>query len=463
MHAILDTLKSDVKRFPKLDVSFSSKEPLNTPIIVNLPGNGLRLRFDPTDQRLRLIEIVDLFKDSFLFKNEQLLLLTDEANVKIKSPLMYRRVYQLFGPSYPGEYLGPSHRSRSGTYMLSFPGIAFSFPIDNSAWSPRLDHAKMLSSSGTAVTSIAIFEGASWPEARKDLFTRKPSLPRSLSLPPRHKECMPDEIDFINILEGGHLECLRRSSPPVTILMGDTTAQDLITDLGAPDTIYKRPVRLDDQPQRPARPARRRSSNAITRGSYSSTPSSYSSSNTDTYDVDFEDDDGIDGFDVVRSEEQYYCYFKHGFDILLAPSDPPTTNGHAEPRLTVSRVVLHGNVPGSYAFNRHRRIRWALQYIDHICSESDFNKAHRQLLKKFMGVWPEKDMKDGMVIVRDWNGDSPSGSAILIGDGDEGDEDEDNDGAKNSEQWLKNTQLYKFPGLMFEVMDNGAISALTVY
>ena len=76
-------------------------------------------------------------------------------------------------------------------------------------------------------------------------------------------------------------------------------------------------------------------------------------------------------------------------------------------------------------------------------------------------MWPEKDMKEGMVIVRDWAGDSPSSSAILIGEG--ADEEEEESSGQAGEKWLKNTQLYKFPGLMFEVMHNGAITALTIY
>ena len=99
-------------------------------------------------------------------------------------------------------------------------------------------------------------------------------------------------------------------------------------------------------------------------------------------------------------------------------------------------------------------------------SETPFDAIHSSLLSAFKDVWPEKDMKEGMVIVRDWGGDdSPSGTAVLIGgDMDEDDEEEEESPDKDGgEQWLKNTQLYKFPGLMFEVMHNGAVSALTIY
>ncbi|KAJ9631775.1 hypothetical protein H2203_000175 [Taxawa tesnikishii (nom. ined.)] len=206
-----------------------------------------------------------------------------------------------------------------------------------------------------------------------------------------------------------------------------------------------------------------------------------SSTNTDTFETDFDDDD-VDGDDVTHIEEQYYCYFDHGFDILVGPptdisplpasvptpdcdADTPRPASSADSRLTATRVIFHGNIPGSYPFNRHRRSRWSLEHIPDsgqglITSESKFDQFHSRLLQAFKGVWPEKDMEEGMVIVRRWGEDSPSGSAILItGEMEETEEGWD----KNGEHWLGNTRLYKMPGLMFEVMHNGAVSSLTVY
>ena len=439
-------------------------------MVIELPKNGLRLRFDAQEQRLRLIEIIDLDQDQFTVKNEPLVQSSDQSHRPGQNILLYRRVYQLFGASYPGEHI-PSKTSSTSTYVVSYPGIALSFSLDSSAWSPQVDHAKMLAERGSAVSTIALFEGKSWAEARKDLYSRKPALPRSLAPNPRPKEGLPDEIDTIDIKVQGKIEFLRRSSFPVTLTIGETTAQDLITDFGPPDSVYKRPNDTSDTALRPSRTSRRRSSSLLPR-SFGSTPSSMSSTNTDTYDADFEEDDGIDGPDVVRPEEQYYCYFHHGFDVLIAPATvdtgtkagPATTPG-AQPVAT--RLILHGNVPGSFEFNRHRRTRWSLDGVvgggARITSESHFPDVHGGLIARFRDVWPEKEMKEGMVIVRDWSGDSPSSSAILIGEGPDEEGEEEGWGQEGSEKWLKNTQLYKFPGLMFEVMHNGAIAALTVY
>ena len=466
---VLTALNNDHNRFPQLDVVYSSQNPLSVPILVNLPENGIRLRFDAPEQRLRLIEIIDLSKDRFTVKNESLITGKDDSTAR--PSLLYRRVYQLFGASYPGEYNKPANRAHTGTYVVSYPGIALSFPLDDSAWSPDVDHAKMLATSASAVTSIAIFEGKSWPEARKGIYTRKSAFPMSLQPVPRHKESMPDELEMINIVAPGKLILARRTTSAITITLHETTAQDLITDLGAPDAVYKRPGGATDLICRRRNAHSRRPSSLVPKNSYGSTPSSVSSANTDTYDADFEEDDAIDGPDVVRPEDQYYCYYQHGMDILLSatagyrPSVPTLSSAQSK----VTRVVIHGNIPGSYPFNRHRRCRWSLDYVPptrkqqegSITSETDFYSAHPRLLEHFRGVWPEKDMKEGKVLVRDWNGDSPSGSAILIGE--ESEEEEDESWDKNKEQWLKNTRLYKFPDLMFEVMHNGVISELTVY
>ena len=84
-------------------------------------------------------------------------------------------------------------------------------------------------------------------------------------------------------------------------------------------------------------------------------------------------------------------------------------------------------------------------------------------------------MQEGMVIVRSWGGgnDSSTGSAILINGEMDVDEDmeiitgenweREKKDEETDERWLENTKLYKFPGLMFEIMHNGAVSALTVY
>src|ERR1700691_957428 len=43
----------------------------------------------------------------------------------------------------------------------------------------------------------------------------------------------------------------------------------------------------------------------------------------------------------------------------LDATDPALPRTH----LTATKILFHGNVPGSWAFNRHRRLRWSLESI----------------------------------------------------------------------------------------------------
>ena len=75
----------------------------------------------------------------------------------------------------------------------------------------------------------------------------------------------------------------------------------------------------------------------------------------------------------------------------------------------------------------------------------------------------EKSMQRGMVLNRGWS-DSPGSSIELLGSFD------DQPGqmltpssVEDGSQGLGNTQLFGFPGLLFEVLKNGTVSCLTVY
>lgn len=430
----------------------------------------------------------------FAYKNGELV--PAHALPNGQSYLTYKRVYQLFGPAYPGEFINPDDDSGMGLYVLSWPGHSVTFPLPVAAFTPTKDHAAMLTASASPATALAIYEGRFWPEVRNHIFTYIPTNPRSSSLLGRPKEGPADEVEHVNVHGAGKVELLRRSGSKTWIILSQTTPQDLIAELGPPDAMMPRSRLNDDLPQKTIN-NNRRASQVMQRGSYGSTPStSFSSTNTDTYETDFDEDEEANGADANHAnEQQYYCYFEHGFDILLGPPTeisplpkgteetdevPRSTLTTIEGHLTVTQIIFHGNVPGSYPFNRHRRSRWTLRYIpaseSPITSESLFPSFHQTLVKSFSHIWPAKDMLEGMVIVRSWGGDTDSttGSAILINGEMDMDEDmeiiNDNDGWEREkkddtgdEQWLENTKLYKFPGLMFEVMHNGAVSALTVY
>ncbi|EME89393.1 uncharacterized protein MYCFIDRAFT_193316 [Pseudocercospora fijiensis CIRAD86] len=459
LHSILTAVKEDKTRYPKIDLSISQSSPLKTPIVLSLPENGLRLRFDGSDQRLRLIEVLDFQRAGLVYKGSDL---TKDGLATFK------RIYQLFGASYPGEYMPPS-TGKAGIYTLSWPGIAFNFPLQHSAYAPEKDHVSLLGShAASPATNMALFEGNTWPDARLTLFTKAPTAFRTSAITSQPRDNLPPEIDHVSIHDAGKVLLVRTPpAPPVHIVLGQTTPQDLLTELGPPDTTHKREIQnAMDQPTHP-RP--RSTSRSISNGRHHPTPpSSYSSTGTDTFDTDFDSGDAEDDAAERMSREVFWCYFTHGMDILLGPQSEPTsfakeslpvTPLSGSQHLVVLKVIIHGNVPGSYAFNRHRRLRWQLHLSNTTASpssEHNFDEIKPDLIQAFQVIWPGSEMGRGKVINRTW-GANPSDSSFFLPDA-----EQDLVEGGGSEQWLGNTKLYQFPGLTFEVLGNGAISALTV-
>src|SRR5205814_5349385 len=142
--------------------------------------NGIRLKFDGPDQRRRLIEVLDFSKTRLSYKNIEIVKLSSSVTTvtgpqpPVASGPSFRHVYhRLFGPTFPGEYNPPPTQdgSEAGTYILSYPGIAFTYSIQASAWSANLDFVAMLSSSAASpALSMAIFNGPSWPDVRGQIF-----------------------------------------------------------------------------------------------------------------------------------------------------------------------------------------------------------------------------------------------------------------------------------------------------
>lgn len=464
-------MKEDKQHYPALDLHYSQTEPLATPIVLSLPENGMRLRFDGADQRLRLVEVLNFNKINVMYKGSELVKAKEDSTTLTGPP--FKRVYQIFGASYPGEYASPQPGSTHGVYVLSWAGVAFNFPLLHSAWSPEKDHVAILGShAASPATHMALFLGKSWPEARRDLFVREPQGPRLSALASRPKDSLPAEIEAANIHGNGSVELIR-SHPPSScwIVLNETTPQDLITELGPPDAIHKRADQVPEPEATHKRAGSMSRPMSNGRAHVGSQGSSYSSTGTDTYDADFDSTDLDDDPAERAARERFWCYFNHGMDILVGPPNkqgssanhPGQTPLSRSPHLVVLKVMLHGNVPGSYAFNRHRRLRWLLnlpnttESNEPITSESMFEDIKPVLMNAFANVWSESEMGRGKVMNRTW-GAGPNDSNFFMPDA-----EKDLVEGAGSESWLGNTRLFTFPGLVFEVLENGAVSGVTVY
>jgi len=404
----------------------------------------------------------------------------------------FKHIYNKFlGPTYNGEFIPGTDPKQPGMsiYVLSYPGVAFTFPMSNAVYSPDKDVVSLLSSATWQVaTSMAVFAGDSWAAARDSLWTEV--LPSVKSFPPlvKGKDVSPDEISLVRIHGGGKLQLFRRWRMDnfFWIRLGETTPQDLVSQLGPPDYIFRK----NDQPMhihkmRTASNSRSRSASndyGYNKRHDDLTDTDQSSAHTTTDDDSNEeaiDDDAVGSV----SDECFYNYFYLGFDILVstatAPSaTPPSQKGQniaeshikieSPDRLVATKVILHGNVPGSYPFNRHRRCRWELSYLPHqdppIDSETPFKQVEESLRQEWAGIYASeeeaKQQQRGMVLNRGW-GDSPGSSVELLGgwEGDLGREQ----GRGVQEGKDSTTTLYGFPGMVFEVLKNGCVSAVTIF
>ena len=465
--------------YPTIDLSYSASDPLHKPVLIGLPENGLRLRFDGPDQRLRLIEVLDFAKTPLVYKAIDVVKGVLASDGPSPQGPAFRHVYnRLFGPSYPGEYIPPTRGATHGVYVLSYPGVAFSFPLLHSAWSKeQRDFVSLMSSSAaSAATSMSVFQGSSWAEARSNLYTRQLQYPRCTALVGKNRDSVADEVEEIKVYGGGKVELRRRSNPSFWITLSETTPQDLIAELGPPDAIYRkndRRILIHGQPPAPTKT----NVNPALLGRFDQIDLDQPSDNSATDDSD-EDESPRPS---KQTAECFYNYFNHGFDVLVShpttpgppfpKSESPGLSPPPSPRkLTVTKLLLHGNVPGAYPFNRHRRSRWVID-IDRQGGPLNSETPYSQISDRLKRVWRdfstnsagESSLQRAMVLNRGW-GDSPGSSVELLGGWEENAEPKQwpsaaGDGAES----LGNTELFGFPGMLFEVLKNGAVSCLTIY
>ncbi|KAK3329100.1 hypothetical protein B0H66DRAFT_13915 [Apodospora peruviana] len=512
LHDILTRLKAEPQRFPKLELLYTRADPVREPVVLALPANGIRMRFDGPEQRLRLIEVVDFTKNHIFLKpanDKERDLVRPPTTAQPSSPQQlespsgptFRHIYQRFlGPTYDGEYIPDEDgaNQESGTYVLSYPGVAFIFPMKRSDYSPAKDVVSLLSSSAVP-TAMAVFSGDSWAQSREILWTEVLPSVKAFTPLAKGKDICPDEVSLIKIYGGGKLQMFRKwTNSSFWVMLGDTTPQQLVAELGPPDAIYRK------NDQRMYIHKLRAASNTMARPNGNDLKRQDDLTDTDQYTDQSSTHTASDGYDsndeaveddilANVSGECFYNYFYLGFDILVStpttPSHPPPSQqdgntsqlipesafkAESPDRLVATKVILHGNVPGSYPFNRHRRCRWEIPYLTSdsstgivINSETPFPDLEDSLREEWKSIYASeteaRQKQRGMVLNRGW-GDSPGSSCELLGGWEEtGGAMTPGVGRKFDGSEDSTTTLYGFPGLVFEVLKNGYVSALTVF
>ena len=481
LYDTLNRLKAESDQFPAIELSYSPSNPLSSSIVIELPSNGIRLRFDGSDQRLRLIEILDFRKTDLSYKGNPIIKHHESENNSDHSGPLFRHVSQLFGPTPDGEYYNPAEAedAEHGLWVISWPGIAFSFPFLHSAYRTDANFNGLLASSAAfPASSMALFEAQSWMRAQGSLFTAVPSLPRSLNVALRGRCHFADEVELAKIHKTSHIELVRRYSRPFWLKLNETTVQDLFSELGPPDAVYYKNDRRLSIHGRRKRASRDISDISPVRDD--STDTDEASGHVVTDDSDFDSPKIAPlGIGSGRSTESFFNYCGHGFDIFISPS----RTFHDPSHLTATKILFHGNVPGSYNFNRYRRSRWILDDISResegepLTSEMKWDDLSLSLKHHFKNNYRNEEEKEnlqrGMVLNRGMD-DSPGSSCELLGDFEEDFNDLHLDFGKQRSgisgagpvkdgEELSDPELFGFPGMAFEVLRNGAISCLTIF
>ncbi|KAI9597289.1 hypothetical protein BDF19DRAFT_436458 [Syncephalis fuscata] len=279
--ALGDSVNSIIKYVHSKDASmpvefkYNDEDPLSTDLVIRLPKHGLIFRFDPASQRLKSTEIFN-FEHVRLFYQGH-----DFCSPKVIPTFLL--LYKLFGPTYPGTF-----DAENKEYILKYPGITFVFPI---------------------------------PEQHVQLYSQE-------DLPLEFPDGTTPVLSRLYIYHGGD-DWTQAIPPPIAQLLCLTDTQDLLTELGEPDAIWRK--REDKLRIHAAKDT-----------SEHTTPET----NTDDAPVDY-----------------FFNYFRYGFDILL--------DGRTHRCL---KVVLHTNTPGHYDFDRYRKCQFRIQL------DEEFNKEKSESL-----------------------------------------------------------------------------------
>lgn len=190
--------------------------------------------------------------------------------------------------------------------MLSYPGVAFSFAIPESAdgLNQSEDYIKYLSKANApSCMSMALFKGNNWSEVSKSLFDET-SFELEGSNPVLDCAIVDNDLGTCLLNFGYH----PNGSSSYKIVINSSTMQDIIMALGPPSERF------------------------------------------------FKEDSRLSIHNPMGSDEKdqatlFFNYFSLGLDICF---DTSVENA------TVKKLVLHGNIPGSIPFQKYHRCRWKL-------------------------------------------------------------------------------------------------------
>ncbi|KAH6936861.1 hypothetical protein HPB50_023803 [Hyalomma asiaticum] len=301
---VVHILQQQFRIIKGVQIIYNEQCPLDSDLVILLSEDGIRLSFDSSSQRLKVIEVTDMSKVKLTY-----------CGSTFCSPEVLptrQQIDDCFGATHPGEY-----DASQQMFVLHFRGLSFSFLADSKC---KLDAAlgssptgQLPNGSSPLVSRMAIYYGNSLAD------TRPPPLPL----------CCFGNQSFLEGLEvlregdttlGVRLTLLTeayetsRLSGPIQkkltrcVHFGDSV-QDVVWALGSPNKVF---YKEEDKMKIHAQDSHR--------------------------------------LLAARASDYFYNYFTLGMDVLFDAQ-----------RHVVKKIVLQSNYPGHFNFQQYYRCPFRLR------------------------------------------------------------------------------------------------------
>lgn len=204
LRSIISLLRSN-RSISNIDFIFSEKDPLQHDYVLHLTNDGIAICIDPISQIVTKIDVLALSKCRLVYAGK--------AFSGGAFPCTLAATYELFGPTYPGEF-----NKEDGAYTLRYPGlsIVFSIPLEHRGYY----EGDLELNDGTTPRAVSL---SIWPRSALDADAFTPLMMSKMR---------PSSPSTVFSLFEGWKDCPFGSS-----------AQDVLAALGSPDEVF--PKTLD--------------------------------------------------------------------------------------------------------------------------------------------------------------------------------------------------------------------------
>ncbi|XP_071957563.1 phagosome assembly factor 1-like [Antedon mediterranea] len=309
-------LRRQCRIVKEVNVLYCDQDPLSLDLVLNLPQDGIKLRFDSRVQRLKIIEVCDLSKVKLKYCGNHFSSSSVQPTIE--------KVYATFGATHPGIY-DPTN----SLFTINFRGLSFHFPVPQqikfeTSAIHGLSSLPIPKNGSIHVSKIFIFSGSTWNEARP------PPLPpcsfygntfcENVTAVVENGLTVGLELQLLVEASGFGKGMDSRKNDVNRVVRFGESCQDVMTALGCPSKIF---YKSEDKMRIHSRRFQR---------------------------------------DQRRSSDYFFNYFTLGLDILF---DAITHRA--------KKFILHSNYPGHYHFNIYCRCDFKIP-IPNCCNTTEGDK-----------------------------------------------------------------------------------------